>query len=157
MLRHRLTVTYGLGPPASLPRRIQPKLKISHPGDTYEQEADRIAEEVVPSIETSSSQAHSGEAERSSGITIHSGDVSSLTATQKLQRNCSGCEGGAPCAECGEEEKGSAVMQAKSSPENSGPRESVSDNFLEDLGQVFPWTNPLASLWNHVLVVISVE
>lgn len=54
---------------------IQAKLKINEPGDTYEQEADRIAETVVES-----------------------------KTSPLLQRKCA-CAGGTPCPECEEEKK----------------------------------------------------
>ena len=54
---------------------IQPKLKINKPGDTYEQEADRVAEAVVES------------------------KISPL-----LQRKCA-CAEGTPCPECEEEKQ----------------------------------------------------
>src|SRR2546429_138091 len=44
---------------AAVPETIQTKLTISHPGDTYEQEAERVAEQVIQVETPASSEAPS--------------------------------------------------------------------------------------------------
>ncbi|MCB9267671.1 MAG: DUF4157 domain-containing protein [Lewinellaceae bacterium] len=75
------------------PTRIQPKLKVNKPGDEYEREADRMADQVM-----------------------RMGDVAAGSAAPGLsgvQRKCAACEsGGAPCPKCAEEE-GKGLVQTK--------------------------------------------
>ena len=76
-------------PPRS--RTIQANLKINQPGDKYEQEADRVAEQVM----------------RMPGIEIGSVSLNE----EGIQRKCTACEsGGTTCPECAEEEE---KIQAK--------------------------------------------
>ncbi|MGA6828050.1 eCIS core domain-containing protein [Nitrospira sp. NS4] len=64
----------GLGASAGLPLFLQPKLAISQPGDPYEQEADRVADQILRMPEPT------------------------------VQRQCAACSaGGPPCQACGEE------------------------------------------------------
>ncbi len=73
-------------------RFIQAKLKINQPGDVYEQEADRVADEVMRMLEP----------------TAH--DFSS-SSSPSIQRKCAACaSGGGTCPECAEKEK---TMQRK--------------------------------------------
>lgn len=63
-------------------RFIQAKLRVSQSGDTYEQEADRVAEEVIRTPEA--------------GLTI-----SSNAAAASVQRKCADCAGGeSACPQC---------------------------------------------------------
>jgi outer membrane protein OmpA-like peptidoglycan-associated protein len=55
---------------------IQPKLKVSHPNDPYEREADRVAEEVVKSIPSASNPV------------VHTG----AAKTKRIDRKCATCE-----------------------------------------------------------------
>lgn len=55
---------------------IQPKLKISQPGDTYEQEADRVAEQVMRMSDPLESVINPGE----------------ITNDEKIDRKCAACE-----------------------------------------------------------------
>ena len=55
---------------------LQPKLSVTPPGDTYEQEADRVADQVMSSA-----------------------------SVPPIQRKCDACAAGGPCPECEEEEK----------------------------------------------------
>ncbi len=73
-------------------RFFQAKLKVNQPGDVYEQEADRVAEEVMSMPEAMSRD-----------ISPHSSPA--------VQRKCAACAGsGEPCPQCAEEEK---MMQRK--------------------------------------------
>lgn len=87
---------------------VQMKLSVSQPGDLYEQEADRVAEQVMRMPEP------------------------------KLQRACAPCAaGGSPCPKCAAEEEVSVQRKTASlsaSPENS----SVQEDFLADLGPGLP-------------------
>jgi hypothetical protein len=66
---------------------LQAKLTISHPHDRYEQEADRVADQVM----------------RMPGGTAVSDQPSALS--EKVQRACAPCAaGGSPCPKCAEEE-----------------------------------------------------
>lgn len=70
---------------------IQAKLKMSTPGDEYEQEADRVAETVMKM----------GGASRTENVRVRT-----LAADGKLQRMCAGCE----------EEEEDETLQAKEMP-----------------------------------------
>jgi hypothetical protein len=74
LLRSKATCTCGGGcPRCTSEHHIQTKLTVSQPGDIYEVEADRVAEEVTSS-----------------------------SGQPPLQRKCA-CEGGPPCPKCGED------------------------------------------------------
>lgn len=71
-------------------RGLQTKLKISRPGDVYEQEADRVAEQVM----------------RIPGPT--------------MQRSCAACAaGGPPCPKCRDEKESFVYRKPKSSPDTA--------------------------------------
>src|SRR5215472_16723329 len=82
-----------------LPRFLQPKLTINAPGDVYEQEADRVAGEVLQIPEQR-----------------HAASVAGVPAG--LQRKC---ECGGTCAECQTEEQDEIVprLQMKSAAPGS--------------------------------------
>jgi len=68
-------------------QRLQAKLSISAPGDIYEQEADRLAEQVMR---------------------MPDGDITPFSGlhAKKLQKKCAPCAGGGvPCSKCAAEEK----------------------------------------------------
>ncbi len=68
-------------------RFIQAKLKVNQPGDVYEQEADRVADEVMRMPEPTSHD-----------VSPHSSPT--------IQRKCAACaNGGEPCPQCAEEEQ----------------------------------------------------
>lgn len=74
---------------------IQAKLQVSEPGDVYEQEADRVAEEVTRS---SPAKDSGGESE----------------APPRVQRKCAACgQSAAPCPQCTEKD---LTLQAKPAP-----------------------------------------
>ncbi len=83
---------------------VQPKLRTSESGDEYEQEADRVAEQVL-------------------SLSVAPGGV--------VQRKCAGCSPGAKCASCEEERvqrkaKSSSVLsttglQIQRAPNNGAP------------------------------------
>jgi len=69
------------------PMQIQPKLTVNQPGDQYEQEADRVAEEVMQ-------------------IPDFFGGAISTGGLPNVQKKCAACEsGGGLCSNCAEEEK----------------------------------------------------
>ncbi|MCB9267670.1 MAG: DUF4157 domain-containing protein [Lewinellaceae bacterium] len=71
--------------------RIQPKLKVNKPGDEYEREADRVAEQVMRMQDVAVGNAAPG--------------------LLGVQRKCAACEsGGAPCPKCAEEEEKGLVQ-----------------------------------------------
>lgn len=100
---------------------MQPKLHISQPGDPYEQEADRIADQVM--------RMHAPSA---------SSPALSLSAPS-IQRKCSACAAGGKCSKCGEEERslhrkvqaGSSTASAHSGTHEEGV---VPSSFLNGLG-----------------------
>lgn len=68
-------------------QRLQAKLTVGAPGDIYEQEADRVAEQVMR---------------------MPDGDITAFSGLhgKKLQKKCAPCAGGgAPCSKCAAEEK----------------------------------------------------
>lgn len=96
----------------------QAKLRVSQPGDSSEQEADRIAEQVMRSN--------------------HQPGASLSVGPAGLQRKCTACAaGGATCPKCGEEEK--LRIQRKATPASTASvhaaGESVPDGFLSQLGR----------------------
>lgn len=96
---------------------IQPKLRLSQPGDADEQEADRLASQVV-----SQDWAH--------GPTP--GPLRTVKGPSVVHRKCT-CSGGAKCAKCEEEveeEKG-IHRKAASSPEQTT---HAPDSFLKGSG-----------------------
>ena len=98
------------------PGRIQPKLRISQPGDPFEQEADRVADQVMrmPLDETLS------------------------PAPPQIHRKCGACaSGAAPCSMCAEEEEGLHIHR-KADTGGGGSEASVADNFLSGLGSGQP-------------------
>lgn len=79
---------FGLQAPTSATPIIQPKLKVSQPNDKYEQEADRVADQVMRMPNT----AVAGTA--SPGVGAH-GSAPVMGAPSSIQRAC--------CAECAAE------------------------------------------------------
>src|SRR5215213_8698113 len=61
----------------ALGRHIQAKLKVSEPHDAYEQEADRVADQVMRMPDPTTS---------------HEAEVSSRQAVPHIQRMCTDCE-----------------------------------------------------------------
>lgn len=96
---------------SAAPTQVQTKLTVNEPGDRYEQEADRVAEEVM----------------RTSGLP--DGAISAGTPPN-VQKKCAACEsGGGLCPKCAEEEK-TLQRKALSSSitplvqrQNAGPEE----------------------------------
>ena len=92
--------------------RIQPKLTISQPGDPFELEADRVADQVMRMPLD----------EPLSAVCPH------------LQRTCAACSsGGAKCSKCAGEEEHLHIHRKEQSASGGGDP-SVADNFLSDLG-----------------------
>jgi outer membrane protein OmpA-like peptidoglycan-associated protein len=94
-------------------RVIQAKLTVNQPGDSFEQEADRMADAVMRMSEPRNARGT---------------EVSGSTAVPCLQRMCSECQqelqsSPAPiqrlCSECGEELKRQPTLQAKGTPGNT--------------------------------------
>lgn len=71
--------------------RVQARLRVSAPGDVYEEEADRVADQVLRMPEPI------------------------------VQRSCAGCAGGEPCAECEDEGPAIQRMAAESGGGFSAP------------------------------------
>lgn len=86
--------------------RLQAKLEVSQPGDIYEQEADRIADQRMRMPEPS------------------------LQSIQK--KPCGGCTPSAPCPECAKDKKDLVQRKVEQVSDSTGA--SVPDNFLKDLG-----------------------
>lgn len=102
----------GGGCPRCQARRfLQAKLKVSAPSDVHEQEADRVAEQVMQSAD-----AHA--------------PASELAPSSVLGRKCA-CPGGATCSSCGEA-GGALQLKAVQSSDTSGA--TVSDDFMRSLG-----------------------
>jgi outer membrane protein OmpA-like peptidoglycan-associated protein len=92
---------------------IQAKLVVSHPGDIYEHEADRVADEIM--------RMPDGLAPRVS------------RGGTNIQRKCAACSTGKGiCPACAEEEKKPVQRKAERQSETTNP--SVPDNFLQDVG-----------------------
>ena len=96
--------------------QIQAQLRISQPGDPFEQEADRVADQVMH-------------------MPL---DESLSPAPPQIHRKCASCaSGAAPCSKCaGEEEDLHIHRQANGAGAGSEP--SVADNFLSGLGRGQP-------------------
>lgn len=121
---------------------LRPKLEIGQPDDVYEQEADRVAEKVVSnsgvvpvvSLGTEKDGGLNGRHQDDAA-----GDKSSLAfeslGGEVLQRACSGCEEGAPCAECEEEER---ILQRKTRDEPDPSKLLTSEDSIQALGSGFP-------------------
>jgi hypothetical protein len=123
--------------------RIQAKLKVSQPGDPFEEEADRIAERIVGSSETPSfATSGSREASRESVD-----DEEEATGEKPLdpgrappqgetvQRSCDGCDDGAPCSECAsEKEDEERAVQRKSEGKAVRTSAGVPETLLDDMG-----------------------
>jgi Domain of unknown function (DUF4157) len=100
---------------------IQAKLSVNRPGDRYEQEADRVAEQVMRMPDSSTA----------------AGARLSLVSANSLQRKCSCNASGAECAECKKEE---GVVQRRAA-DNSGARTvapPVVHGVLQSAGQALP-------------------
>ncbi len=96
---------------------IQAKLAISHPGDPYEQEADRVADQVLRMPEPAASERVTAPA---------SGEE------PRIQRMCAGCE---------EEEEEAMAVQAKTAPGHTpdvAPGAEAQVNALQGGGQPLP-------------------
>src|SRR5882672_3213751 len=88
---------------------VQAKLAVSQPGDSYEQEADRVADRFI-------NMQGLGSVRRSPLV---------------LQRRCSACSAGARCPKCEEEEK----LRIQRKPTSCATRnDSVPDDFQSNLG-----------------------
>ena len=101
----------------SKPIHLQPKLTINTPGDKYEQEADRVAEQVMrmPDVEVR--------------------DVAS--ANEKNQRKCAACEGGGTvCPKCAEEEEKIQMKPLASQIKPLIQRQSAMEEELEEEEEV---------------------
>lgn len=129
----------------SVQRLLQAKLRVSQPGDVYEREADRVAEQVVCISETVPAASSTGGRRATPGMKDSEKGVCDDTSVlprllsaqgEMLQRNCSGCEGSAPCAQCEEEEKG--TVQRKGEQESDTFSTSVPEGFSRNLRPGFP-------------------
>ncbi len=99
---------------------IQPMLKMNEPGDEYEQEADRVADDVMRM--TDEEALHLSQ----SGL--------------RIQRKCSGCtSGGGACSDCADEEEG--VIQPKEISDQTSPLFQGLENQIHSIrgnGQPLP-------------------
>jgi hypothetical protein len=100
--------------------RIQPKLRVSQPGDADELEADRVANQVT-------STSFTGASPQKTLLPIFS------RPAPALHRKCS-CSGGAKCAQCDEEEVESAKGIHRKSTSTSRDSAVAPDNLLQNLG-----------------------
>lgn len=98
-------------------RFIQTKLKIGEPGDVYEQEADRVADEIMRMPDRA---------------------VSASGGEGNIQRKCAACASGSSCSECEEEEEMTIHRKAEHTPDSGG---SVPDSFIQNLGPGQPLDN----------------
>ena len=91
---------------------IQPHLKISQPGDPFEQEADRVADQVMR-------------------MPL---DESLSPAPPQIHRKCASCaSGAAPCSNCAAAEEDLRIHR-KEQGAGAGKQPSLSENFLGGLG-----------------------
>lgn len=92
---------------------IQAKLKIGHPNDKYEQEADRVAEQVMRMPDSEIGSVSPGE--------------------EKIQRKCAACKsGGTTCPKCAEEEEKIQLKPLASQITPLVQRQTVPEEVLED-------------------------
>lgn len=103
---------------------IQAKLRISSPGDVFEQEAERVANEITRVSATPNPPAPGSQDDNRRGndawnLAPH------LDRGGTLQRSCAGCSEAVPCAECAQEEE--RVVLRK-----SGEESSPTDSFIEE-------------------------
>lgn len=103
----------------------QAKLTVSQPGDHYEQEADRTAEQVMTAPL----------------------DVALCPRAMplSLQRRCAACAAGGSCPKCEEEEK--SRIHRKAAEEVGPTRESNPDHFLDNLGPGQPIAQTLRAFF----------
>jgi hypothetical protein len=96
-------------------QRLQAKLAVGLPGDRYEQEADRIADQVMRRPE---------------------GEVAGVfTSGEKLQKKCAPCAGGAgPCSRCAAEENLSFQRRA-TDPASPSAAPAIVHEVLRSPGQ----------------------
>ncbi len=99
---------------------IQPKLTVNKPGDAYEQEADRMAEQVMRMpVENAAPPM-----------------ISRMHAGGAVQRMCSACaQSGSTCSDCAESNK---VPEIQRKPENSDPThtsEAVTQRLVQRKGR----------------------
>ncbi len=93
-----------------LARGVQAKLTVSQPGDPWEREADRVADQVTRMPEPGGA-----------------GPAITPLAAPRVERKCAECEaGGGACAECAEEE---GEVQRKA--DTLGVPKSLQDNGRE--------------------------
>jgi hypothetical protein len=97
---------------------IQPKLRISQPGDADEEEADRIADHIVSN-------------DRASVVPLVP-SRRSASRTSSVHRKCS-CSGGAKCAKCEEEVEEGKGIHRKAESVSKAPTPAP-DSFLKGLG-----------------------
>ena len=135
--------TFAIERGSGRPPRIQAKLKVSQPGDACEEEADRIAERIVGSSETTSFAAsRPREASRNSvddeeeamgERPLDPGRPPSQGET--VQRSCDGCDDGAPCPECAsEKEEAEDAVRRKSEEKAVRTSSGVPETLLADIG-----------------------
>jgi len=87
------------------PGRLQAKLAVSQPDDLYEQEADRVADQVL------------------------------RMPAPTVQRTCATCAAGGPtCPTCKKNENDKGLVQRKTAALATSSTDSVPDNFLHHLG-----------------------
>lgn len=92
-------------PAVALPLFLQPKLAISQPGDPYEQEADRVADQVM------------------------------RMPAPTIQRTCATCVAGGPtCPTCKKNEGDEGLVQRRTAALGNSSTSTIPDNFLHSLG-----------------------
>jgi hypothetical protein len=98
---------------SSSPKRIQPKLKVNRPGDEYEQEADRVADQVMRMPEP------------------------------QVQRQCSCGKtlSDDECSECKKKKQGDRLQRVESSPIGGISAPHIVDRVLSSPGSPLPTSN----------------
>ena len=101
---------------------IQAKFRVSQPGDVYEQEAERVANQVTQSVALSSMSPYSN--------------------GPHLQRKCAACAAGEKCSKC-EEEENRVLRRKEGQAQQSENEASVPSSFLNSLGAGQPLESSL--------------
>ncbi len=105
------------------PLAVQPKLKINAPGDSFEQEADRLADQVMSMSDPVVQRKCTGCTDEEEGHLQRkplAEQISSISMSRKPQRKCAKCE---------EEEE--QVLQTKSNGDTAGTTSTVLTDQLQ--------------------------
>lgn len=112
----------------SSPERVlQPKLEVGQPGDTLEQEADRVADQVLRASHSTSASDAPEEGRGSPAMTAGVMLSCACAACDKAEENLLGVQRKAEPSFVAAGHGGGAVDRARSTPERRGPSPRCAD------------------------------